>query len=172
MNEELKNQIKNNYERVSGAVKENGPKLIEEARQASDKTVGYLSTPQKLGPLILEQVILVFVGVLSATLIAILGHIGFVLAFVLIVATISKFINIGKQREARLVNKTIVDASVKNAVEVAYASASKKFGTDDTQVVPSTDLHTEVAQQSDVIEAVAVKQEPEEHRFPGAFAAL
>lgn len=174
MNTELKNQIKANYERVSGSVKENAPKVVQEAKEASKKMDDYLSTPEKLGPLILEQVILVFVGILSAAVVAILGHVGLVMAFVLIVFSITRFINIGKQREQRLINKTVVESSVKNAVEVAYASAAKKFGTDTLIVVPPTAVTTEepVPEVPHVAMEALIKQEPEEHRFPGAFSSL
>lgn len=170
MNEDIKQQIKTNYERVSGVIKENAPKAVQGAKNTSRKMDEYLSTPEKLGPLILEQVILVFVGVFSAALVAILGHLGFILAFVLIVVSIARFINIGKERERRLVNKTVVESSVKNAVEVAYASSAKKFGTADIEVAHITE--EVVVDEPVAATEVIVKQQPEEHRFPGAFAAL
>jgi len=177
MNEEIKNQIKTNYEKVSGSVRENAPKIVEEAKSAGRKMDDYLSTPEKLGPLILEQILLVFIGVLSATVIAILGHIGLVLAFIFIVLSITRFVNIGKEREKRLINKKVIQLSAKTAVEVAYAAGVKKFGTDNITVVPSARAVVDEAiidqPQTPVEEPAVIKQEPlEEHRFPGAFSAL
>lgn len=186
----IKDQIKEGYSHLSEEFQKKAPQVLGTAKTQLSRLDDYLTTPGKTTVFVVEQSILIGVGLVCGILIGALGTIGWAASIVLFLWAIGKFIKISKIREQRIIDRL----SLEQTAGIAYGAHLAVFGSDPKapteSVIPSASSVSSEPQIADVIEATKEasvtevtevpssvfidKQSaaPGAAKFPGAFDTL